>query len=69
MEHCHKVVKKNATILSTMVEKLENTHQGSLVVDLEEDKGKSKKEDSGPSKRTKANLREKQILCLRRYRI
>lgn len=49
MKKSHKIVKNYATTMKIMVEKLENTQQGTLIVDLEADKDKSQKDDSIPS--------------------
>lgn len=57
VEQNHKMARHNAIIINTMSEKLEKT-QGSLVVDLEENKD-IKNEDQGISKRAHANLKRK----------
>lgn len=57
MEHSHKIVKQMASTLSIMVEKLENTQQGTLFMDIEAKK--DRKEDFGPYKGTRANLKRK----------
>lgn len=59
MKQNHRMARHNAIIINTMIEKLDKSQQGSLVVDLEKDKGKSKEEDMGISERTRANLKRK----------
>lgn len=59
IKQSHKIVNNFAASMSTLVEKLDKTQQGTLFVDLDVDKDKSQKEDSHPLKRTRANLKRK----------
>ena len=57
--HNHKISRHNAIIINAMVEKLEKNQKGSLVVDLDANRGCSSAVVEGISTRTRANTKRK----------